>query len=222
MTAALGYAPPRLKGLVSCPFCREMFPKGEARRCPHCDVDLVPPSKLAPSDEADDDLAATTTDEGEPQEEAVLPWTHLGHGRGALLACAVLGLVAFAMPWVSMTSPEIRQFTGIDLARRAPVAWAAGVAWFTLLPLVLSRRSVRKMLGARLAVAVLSIIPVITAGALLANPPRGVEVRGIVLAFRFTWQAGLYATLALGVASTLVGVLAFGGVVLLRSPRTER
>lgn len=204
-----------------------MFPKGEAARCPHCDVDLVALSKLTPlEDDDDDELAKPTTTEGAApvagEDDKLLSWTHAGHGRGLLVLFAALGLVAFALPWASMTAPELRQFSGLDIAKRAPVAWAAGVAWFTLLPLVLSRRTVNKMLGARLAVGVLSIMPIITAGALLANPPKGVEARGFVIPFQFTWQPAIYATLALGIASALVGILYFGGFVPLRAQTPSR
>jgi hypothetical protein len=191
-----------------------MFPKGEQSQCPLCGVDLAPVSKL-PAREADaedeDDF------EGEknriplaPQDE-VLPWTYLGRGRGALLALCVLGLLAFAQPWVHMFAPDKITLTGIDIARRTGLTWAAGVGWFTLLPVVLSRRTIRKMRGARLAAAILGAIPAVSALSLLAVPPGAAQVRGLTVQLRFEWGWGIFATVALGVLAALVASLVFGG-----------
>jgi hypothetical protein len=175
--------------------------------CPVCGVALVALRRLPR-------LARTL--EGELEEdEAVaepewepLPLHSVRRGRGLLTALAVLGLVAFVAPWVHVTMPDVVTYGGIDIARRLGWAWAAGVGWFVLVPIVVSRRSVMQMRGARVAVAFLAAIPGTTAALLLLRPPHGGY--GVPLHFDFAW--GIYATLVLSVAGVAVGV-AFGGRV---------
>jgi hypothetical protein len=104
--------------------------------------------------------------------------------------------------------PDIVSFSGMQLARRTAWGWGfgAGVGWFVLLPTVLSRRSVMKMRGARVAAGFLAAIPGVTVAVLLARPPHGVH--GVPL--HFTFEPALYATLALSVAAVAVACF-FGG-----------
>jgi hypothetical protein len=187
--------------LVACPFCRELFDLRERTSCAVCGVALVAMDKLPPS--------ADAQGMGEPlvlADEKRVPFTYLGRGRGLLATLALLGLAAFALPWVSVTLPDIVSYTGMDLGRRLGWAWAPGVAWFVLFPTVLSRRSLRQMRGARLAAAFLAAFPGLTALLLLARPPHASH--GVPL--RFTFGVGLYATMVLSALS--VGVsLTFGG-----------
>lgn len=202
----MGYAA-RVRGLEACPFCKEMFPAGEQTDCPLCGVKLIAASKLPDAGDEPDD-------EGEARGALVekpLPWTYWGKARGPLALLSVLGLVAFCAPWVNSYAPELTVFTGIDIARRTGVAWSAGVAWFTLLPLVLSRRTVRQMRGARLAIAVLAAIPAIVALTMLLNPPQAAEARGVLVRLRYAWAPGIYATLGLGLVTAAVAALRFGG-----------
>lgn len=178
--------------LFACPFCREMFDRSERRACAVCGVALVPLDRLPLSDDA-----RAVDDEPDLPEHDPLPPTYLGRGRGPLAALAVAGLAAFLLPWVHVTLPEIVTYAGFELARRLGWAWAAGVAWFILLPTVLSRRTIVQMRGARVAAAFLSAIPGLTALILLARPPHGTH--GVPL--RFTFGAGLYSTLALSVVA---------------------
>ena len=82
----------------------------------------------------------------------------------------------------------------------------AGVAWFILVPTVLSRRTIFQMRGARVATAFLAAIPGMTTLVLLTRPPHGSH--GVPV--HFTYQPGLYSTLALSVAA-LFAALALGG-----------
>lgn len=187
--------------LLACPFCREAYPSHERRACPVCGVGLIPFEKLERSAEASRDDGAPAEPEWEP-----LPITYPRRGRGALVALAVLGLVAFWSPWVHLTLPDVVTYSGVEIARRLGWAWAAGVAWFVLLPIVLSRRSIMQMRGARVAASFLAAIPGVTVAMLLARPPHGAY--GVPVHFAFAW--GLYLTLA----ASLVGVVAglfFGG-----------
>jgi hypothetical protein len=205
MLAQPRYAPRRVSNLVACPFCRELFTRGESTHCPACGLALTDLAKLPPSADAlaiEDDFGIPT----QPHLET-LPATYLRRGRGALLALGVLGLAAFFLPWIHMSVPDVRVMTGFDLARRTGFTWSVAVAWFVLLPMVLTRRSIDKMRGARVAAAFLSAVPVVTTSILLASPPHS-RYYPVV----FHWGAGLYASLALGIAATIVSVR-FGGAI---------
>jgi hypothetical protein len=178
-----------------------MFELGESKACPVCGMSLVAFAKLPVSDEALSEDGIARQPEWEP-----LPATYLRRGRGPLALLAVAGLVAFFLPWVHLTMPDIVSYTGFMLARRLGWAWGAGVGWFVLLPTVLSRRSVMKMRGARVAASFLAAVPGVTVAILLARPPHGAH--GVPL--QFTWEPGLYATLALSLAA-LPFAFFFGG-----------
>jgi hypothetical protein len=200
--AAVRYAP-RVSPLLACPFCREMFPPNERQTCPVCGVSLVGFDKLPLSAEA----AAEGGIPHEPEWEP-LPATYLGRSRGVLALLAALGLVAFLVPWVHLTMPDIASYSGLELSRRLGWPWGAGVGWFVLLPTVITRRSIMKMRGARVAASFLSAIPGVTACLLLARPPHG----GHGVPLRFSWEWGLYTTLGLSVVA-LGFALFFGGRV---------
>jgi hypothetical protein len=190
--------------LMACPFCRDMFERSERRDqpdCPVCGVALIAFEALPPSDEA-------LSEDGvprEPEKEA-LAATYLGRGRGLLAGLALAGLAAFLLPWVHVTLPDVVSLSGFDLARRLGWVWADGVAWFILIPTVLSRRSIVQMRGARVAAAFLAAVPGTTVAVLLARPPHATH--GVPL--RFTFEAALYATLLLSAAALSVALL-FGG-----------
>jgi hypothetical protein len=189
--------------LLACPFCRELFDRREDTSCAVCGVPLVPFDRLPPSSEA-------TSEDGVPDapEFQRLPATYLGRGRGLLAGLSVLGLVAFLLPWVNVTLPDIVSYAGFDLARRLGWAWGAGVAWVVLIPTVVSRRSIMTMRGARLAAAFLAAVPGATVLVLVLRPPHGSH--GVPL--RFTYGAGLFATAAVSLA-TVAAALLFGGRV---------
>jgi hypothetical protein len=180
-----------------------MFAQRERKACPVCGVALVAFEKLPRSVETPGEDGLPAEPEWEP-----LPLTHVRRGRGPLAALGALGLAAFFSPWVNLTLPDVISYSGFDIARRLGWAWAAGVAWFVLLPIVLSRRSIMQMRGARVAVSFLAAIPGTTAVLLLTRPPHGAH--GVPLRFTFAW--GLYATLAASVGA-LAAALFFGGRV---------
>jgi hypothetical protein len=188
--------------LVACPFCRELFARGEANVCPACGLALTDAAKLPLSHDAlaEDDFGIPT----QPHLET-RPWFDVRRGRGILLAGAVCGFVAFFAPWVNMTSPEMHLLSGADLAKRSGWIWGACVAWFILFPMALTRRSIDQMRGARVAAAFLSAVPVVTVSILWLMPPHG-----RYFTIRFDWGWGLYATWVLGLIATLAAVR-FGG-----------
>jgi hypothetical protein len=195
-----------VRKLVACPFCREMFEKGEAAACPACGLALTDLDKLPPSHDA----LAEADDFGIPRQPHLepLPRWYMGRGKGLLIAASLLGLAAFFMPWIDMTAPEIRVLSGADLARgRIGWIWSAAVAWFVLLPMVASRPSIDKMRGARVAAAFLSAIPVVSTSILYLMPPHS---RYVPLRYQFGF--GFFATWVIGVVSILVSVR-FGGKI---------
>ena len=124
-----------MKGLLACPFCREMYERTEARTCPSCGLGLECMSKLPPSYDAQ----TLEPVEPLPPHMETLPWTYIGRGRGLLLALSFVGFALFFAPWVRETIPEIRELSGFGFAQKLGWMWAPAVAWFVLVPLVLSR-----------------------------------------------------------------------------------
>lgn len=180
-----------------------MFEAGEARTCPECGLTLTALSKLGPSYDAE----ILDPAEPIPPHMETLPWTFLGRGRGLLLALAILGLASFFAPWVHERAPELRTLSGFDLARKLGWLWASGVAYFVMIPLVLTRRSIDRMRGARLAVVFLAAIALLSAVMRLAIPPPPTSVLRPV---RFSWGIGLYVSGIISLCS-LLAAARFGG-----------
>ena len=198
--------------LIACPFCHELFARGEAKECPACGLALTDLSKVSLSLDAQ----AEADDFGIPKQPHLeeFPWFELKRGRGILLFGAILGFIAFFAPWVDMTSPETRLISGAELARRSGWVWGAGVAWFILFPMTMSRRSIDQLRGARVAAAFLSFVPVITTSILWLLPPHARYVP-----IRFAWGWGLYATWALGMIATIVSIRLGGRIDDIRVSR---
>lgn len=201
--------------LIACPFCRQMFELGEARACPECGLALEDITKLPP--------AAASLDDDEPlevlpPEMEQLPWSYVGRGRGALTIIALLGLGAFFLPWMQETAPELRVWTGLRFAERLSWMWAPFVSWFVLVPLVLSRRSIHAMRGARFAVGMMALIVVMTVIMRIAIVPQSSRL----LPVRFEWLYGLWVTLGLGLAALFFAVRFGGSVVDVPTSRERR
>jgi len=204
---------------LACPFCREPLPGSTDERegpplCSLCGVPLEHWSELParPS-------RAEPDEEELPPEAELLPWTSLARGRGLLAGLSLGGLALFfASPWVLETAPELRTWTGLELAQRLGWLWSPAVAWFVLLPLVLSRRTVLGMRGARLAVGLLVFVVLLAVGMRLALVPPSTPLRPV----RFRWGWGLWATGGLALLG-LVSASRFGGSLAPRSnPRPRR
>ncbi len=167
-----------------------------------CGMSLVAFEKLPPSHDA-------MSEDGVPVDPASEPlkWTYVARGRGLLAVCGLLGIALFFFPWIHVTLPDDVRLTGFFLARRLGWAWGAGVGWLVLIPTVLSRRSIVKMRGARVAAAFLAAAPLITCVILWLRPPHG----GLV-PLRFTYEPAFWLSLGLS-AVALVLSLRFGGRV---------
>ncbi len=201
--------------LIACPFCRQMFERGEARACPECGLVLEDIAKLPPT--------AASLDDDDPFEEIPpemerVSWLFLGRGRGALVVIALLGIAAFFLPWMRETAPELREFSGLGFAQRLSWMWAPFVSWFVMVPLVLSRRSIHAMRGARFAVGLMAMIVVTTAIVRLVVVPESSRFRPV----RFEWSYGLHATLVLGLCALAFAIRFGGSVADLPTSRTRR
>lgn len=203
--------------LLSCPFCRELYVGGEARRCTHCDIDLVPFESLPPSLDGDAERAELGL--LDPPEDRPLGAAYFGRGRGALLVTSLAGLALFFQPWVTLHAPEEVTLSAFDLARGG-VPWLFGgaVGWFLLLPLVWTRQSVTDLRGARVIAAT---FPAMTLGEtllLLLRPPaeHGYFSSGL----EYDW--GLYASLVVALAGVRLGITLGGAASDLRDVKPLR
>jgi len=199
-----------MAALLACPFCRTLYKHGEGTTCTVCGVKLVAFERLPRSVEAE--AEANEHGEAEPPilpEDELLRWNEFGRGRGALLALSVIGLVLFFVPWVSIEMPEDVVWSGYDLARgRAGWLWGGATGWLILAPLAWSRRTIRKMLGARPISAMLAGMTLVEVGMMAALPPQG----GGRMPVEIHWAWGLYASAAVSLAGVVVG-MRFGGAL---------
>jgi hypothetical protein len=188
--------------LLACPFCRELYTQGEVEVCPQCDLRVVPLADLPPSRDAEQ----LDPESAIPPEDEPLPWSYLGRGRGALALLAVVGMALFFAPWLNESSPEIRQWSGVQFAQRLPWLWGAWVGWVVMLALVATRRTIRQMRGARLAAMLLaaSVLVTVLLRALL------VPERHPLVPLRFQWGWGLYGAGFVALLATLLA-FRFGG-----------
>ncbi|MCC6217138.1 MAG: hypothetical protein IT376_19925 [Polyangiaceae bacterium] len=181
--------------LLACPFCREMYARGEEATCPECGVDLQPMHALPLSQEARDLEPEPPV---HPMDE-LLPAGFLARGRGALLAIASVGLACFFVPWVTTIRPELATYTGLELAGRAGWLWGGAVGWFILLPLVFTRRTIARLRGVRVVSALFAGLTAAEAVVLVTLTPAG----GQYVTRALEWEWGLWVSAAL----SLVGVL---------------
>lgn len=207
-TAGLLYGAGMAKGsgLTACPFCREMFVAEETRVCPECGIAVRDIVDLPPSDEADrlthEEAAAMPLERHQPIADAeMLSWKDFSRGRGILLVLALAGLAAFYLPWAIQTLPFPQKYDAHDLARKQSYFWVTFTSWLILFPAVLTRRTVRKMLGARVALVTLAFMPAMWCGFLLSRPTR-IVVKG--LPFEYHWGPGFYLTMTLSIVATLI------------------
>jgi hypothetical protein len=194
-----------MAGLVACPFCRVMYERREADTCGVCGMKLVPFERLPPSADA---LAEEPPAFPTLPEDEVLPWTFVGLGRGALVLLSFLGILLFFAPWVAIEIPEETVRSGFDLARgRAGWLWGGVTGYFILIPLVLTRRSIHKLRGARPIAIAFSAMTLGEVAVLLSLPP---PVRRVPLELHFAW--GIYASGVVSLASTLVAIFLGGSL----------
>ena len=216
-----GYACLVSSKLVACPFCRELFTHAEGHEtCPECgggdEVRLIPLEKLPPLPEPEDEIdereAAGAPIIADGPLDQMLPWGYLGRSRGALVILGLLGIAAFFTPWVEMTMPELQTLSGYDLARgRLPHLWGGLAAWFTLVPLVLTRRTLNKMRGVRVICVLFAAMTLSEIVMLTLLPPSSGRVP---VAFEWSW--GMYVSAALSLVAMVFGARLGGSATDLR------
>lgn len=142
--------------ILFCPFCRECF-EGEAR-CPEHDLALVAFADLPKTLE---DLAAEL-----PRDDEDLSAFDGRFGRGWVALGAALMFVSFAMRFVNITvQGSMAGFSGFEAAAgRAPNLWTVPFVASLLVAILVRRRSLAKMRGARLAVMLLGLAPLFALG----------------------------------------------------------
>jgi hypothetical protein len=159
-------------------------------------MDKLPPSLDALREEAE-------RGEQTPPEHRSLPRSYWRRGRGLLLALAVVGLVAFFMPWVSISRPSDVVLSGFDLAHsRAGWLWGGAVGWFLLLPLVFTRRSVVQLRGVRVIAATFAVMTLGETSMMLLIPPA--QSPYVRTEFAYAW--GLYLSAVVSLIATLTAV----------------
>jgi hypothetical protein len=182
-----------------------MYERREADTCGVCGMKLVPFERLPPSADA---LAEEPPAFPTLPEDEVLPWTFVGRGRGALVLLSFLGILLFFAPWVAIEIPEETVRSGFDLARgRAGWLWGGVTGYFILIPLVLTRRSIHKLRGARPIAIAFSAMTLGEVAVLLSLPP---PVRRVPLELHFAW--GIYASGVVSLASTFVAIFLGGSL----------
>lgn len=179
--------------VLFCPFCKDSFEGVD--RCPEHDLALVPFDELprAPREQADD---------------APMQILDPRRGRGELALAGVSLLVAFVLPLVEVAVADRSQsFSTLAAAtQRAPNLWAIPASGAILLSTVARRRVPLRMRGARLALSLVALVPIVS----------------VVYSVRRIFEAGALdgATVSMGVAPhviiaaalvAIVGSLRFGG-----------
>jgi len=165
-----------------------------------CGVALMPLERLPPSADA---LAEEPLVPVMPEDE-LLPWTYWRRGRGALLVLAALGLALFFVPWVRVELPDVAVHSGFDLARgRGGWLWGGATAWFVLIPLIFTRRTIYKLRGIRPIAVAFSAMTLGEIAFMVAMPPRSRYVP-----VEIHWLFGAYA-------SALVSLVATGFALVL-------
>jgi hypothetical protein len=126
-----------------CPFCGELFLNPTQRTCPECGVVLRRADQPATA-------LRDQEDEAVAPEDRPLAWHSLAHGRGLVLAVAVLGIAMFFSPWLIVRTPAEYRFSGFDLTTTRAFWFGGGVAsWFVVVPLLLTRRTENQLRGVR-------------------------------------------------------------------------
>ncbi len=155
----------------------------------------MPPSLEVLAEEADELTAL-------PPEDRPLSPGDRARAALPLVGVSLLGLIAFMLPWVELTSPHRESLSGWLLAwRGSDWLWGGAAAWVGVAPLALSRRSARQLRDARVLAAVLAAMTAAEVAVLVVLPPRGHPL----VPYEYRWGYGLYASGLLSGLGILLG-----------------
>ena len=104
------------------------------------------------------------------------------------------------------SAPEIRTLSGFEFSKLLGWIWAGGLGWFVMIPLLVTRRTIRQMRGARVAVGFLASMVLLTVVTRLALTPTAHPL----IPVRVSWGWGMYAAGCLA-CMALVLTWKFGG-----------
>lgn len=193
--------------LLFCPFCRECF-EGELR-CPEHELLLVPWEEL-PRSEEPEELGL---------EDAVSP-VDPRFGRGELAAGVVLLMISVLTPLFTVSEGgDSHSFTLLEAATgRAPNLWTIPFVAALVLSVMLRRRTIGQMLGARLAMLILATGPFLSLFYTLWKVYGGAAQLGEAL------HRDVQVSLGWGVGLVIAGgiLLVVGSIRLGTSPQTSR
>lgn len=184
--------------VLFCPFCGEAF-EGETR-CPAHELELVPWRELPGPVR-------------EPPPDEPLPWFSPRLGRGFVASGAGLALLAFAVLPLARVEGDL-QMGGSMLALAlggTPRLWLVPAAAWAQLAILYRRRTPSAMRGARLAVALVALVPVLAGVWTWVGAHAAVELlaEGTRQQLHLRPASGAYV-LALAVAAMLVGAFRLG------------
>jgi hypothetical protein len=183
--------------ILFCPFCRECF-EG-LTHCPDHDLALVSFEALPKTKEETSPLG----------EHDVLPATDLRFGRGVAALGAITVLVGFLLPLGYLVGTEIIEITPYWIAAaRRPSMWGVPIVALFVLVILVQRRTIARMRGARIVIVLLSIAILISEAIAVwglyvaaAHQPFGTEPMHVQLA------SGTFVIAAGGILVALGGVL---------------
>jgi hypothetical protein len=208
----------RAVALLACPFCRTLFTSAEAAICPACELALVPIAQLSPKPGSDEeDEAGIPRD---PPELRPFPFLFLGSRRGGTLAGALATLSLFWAPWVRLERPDLIELSGSDLARAgAPWLWAGALGCFVVIPLLLSRRTIRQLLGVRAITIAFALMTTVETVLLVTRPPIEAHYFSAHLSYGWGLWCSLLSSLATAVVALGLGRMTVQGRASKPKPR---
>ena len=144
--------------VLFCPFCRESF-EG-CTRCPAHELPLVGFDALTPDEHDADPLDADPLDVDDarrlPPGDRPLALLDPQRGRGLVALAALLDALALALPVVSLEPG--RSLRTYELARALPALWSLALVSFTLLFVLVRRRTPRALASLRVLVPLLALV----------------------------------------------------------------
>jgi hypothetical protein len=142
--------------ILFCPFCRESF-EGQTR-CPEHELELVPLARLpvaAHEHDLDDDDGLH--DPAAPHSPARLSALDPRYGRAEVLAAALINGLALVLPLGTGQGDGLGQHRTLVLCAVFPVLWTLLLVSFTLVFVLVRRRTLVSLASLRLLVPALGL-----------------------------------------------------------------